>query len=245
MSEPMIIVDNVSIRFNLAKERVDTLKEYIIKRLKGQIQTEPFYALKDVSFSLNKGESLGIVGANGSGKSTVLKLISKIYKPTNGKIIVNGSIAPLIELGAGFDERLTASENIFLNGAILGFNHSFMQHHYDEILSFSELWEFEHVPLQNYSSGMKARLGFAIATVVKPEILIVDEVLSVGDFNFRKKCDNRIQELLSNGTTLILVSHSRKDITKLCKRAVWLDKGHIRASGNAEQVCDLYEESGF
>ena len=241
MSEPVVYVNSVSMQFSLAKERVDTLKEFMIKKIRGQIKTDIFFALRDVSFSVSKGEAMALVGANGSGKSTMLKLIAKIYKPTVGNIRVTGSVAPLIELGAGFDDRLTGRENIFLNSTVLGYDRSFIRNHYDEILSFSELSEFEYVPVQNYSSGMRARLGFAIATVVNPDILIVDEVLSVGDYSFRQKCDKRISELLSNGTTLLLVSHSKDDILKLCKTAVWLDKGVVRAFGAASDVCAEYQ----
>jgi ABC-type polysaccharide/polyol phosphate transport system ATPase subunit len=198
--------------------------------------------LRDISFEVGHGDAFAIVGGNGSGKSTMLKVISRIYKPTAGTVTVNGSVAPMIELGAGFDSQLTASENIFLNGAVLGYKREFMRRRYDEILEFAELREFEHVPLKNYSSGMKARLGFAIATIVKADILIVDEVLSVGDYKFREKCERRIAELLSGGTTLLLVSHSREQVLKLCKRAAWIEKGTLRAIGNVKEILTKYEE---
>ena len=236
----IIDVQNVSMRFNLAQEKTDTIKEYILKLLRRQLIFSEFYALRDVSFSIEKGESVALIGSNGSGKSTMLKLISGVMHPTNGSIHTNGSIAPLIELGAGFDMDLTARENIFLNGAILGYDRSFMQEHFDEIVDFAELREFVDVPVKNYSSGMVARLGFAIATQVKAEILVVDEVLAVGDFMFQQKCHRRMEELLSDGTTLLFVSHNAQQVQQLCKRAIWLDKGVLRADGDSFSVCEQY-----
>ena len=243
MPDIAIDVKDVSMRFNLGKEKVETLKEYIIGKIKNTIEVDEFYALRNISFTVGKGDAFALVGSNGSGKSTMLKLIAQIYKPTQGSIVVNGNIAPMIELGAGFDSELTASENLYLNGAVLGYNRKFMQAHYDDIFSFAELWDFEHVPVKNFSSGMKARLGFAIATIIKPEILIVDEVLSVGDFNFRKKCEERIENLLTGGTTLLLVSHSKAQVLKLCKKAAWIDKGVLREIGDAKTICQHYHES--
>lgn len=237
-----VVVDNVSMRFNLEREKHDTLKEHFIAKVQNKIHVDAFYALRNISFTVPRGDSFAIVGSNGSGKSTMLKIISRIYKPTEGRVEVNGSVAPMIELGAGFDPQLTASENIFLNGAVLGHNRAFMQERYDEILDFAELKEFEHVPVKNYSSGMKARLGFAIATIVKADLLIVDEVLSVGDYRFREKCERRIADLLSGGTTLLLVSHGKDQVLKLCKHAVWIEKGALRAVGNAKDVLAEYEE---
>lgn len=208
--EPIIDVQHVFMKFNLMEEKVDTLKEYIVKLIKGKLFYSEFVALNDVSFQIEKGDILGIVGFNGAGKSTMLKILAGVLKPTNGKVIVNGSVAPLIEVGAGFDPELTAKENIFLNGAILGHSRKFLQQHFDEIIDFAELRTFVNVPVKNFSSGMYARLGFAIATVVKPDILIVDEVLSVGDYRFQEKCEKRIQEMINGGTTIIIVSH---DIT--------------------------------
>jgi ABC-type polysaccharide/polyol phosphate transport system ATPase subunit len=236
-----ISVNDVSMRFNLARERIDTLKEHVIARLKRRIIVDEFYALRNVSFQVEKGESFAIVGSNGSGKSTLMKLVAKVYKPTTGSITVNGAIAPMIEIGAGFDAQLTASENIFLNGMILGYKREFVKSKYDEILDFAELRQFENVPLKNISSGMQARLGFAVATLMKPDILIVDEILSVGDYHFQKKSKERIAELLSGGTTLLLVSHARDIVTSFCKRAIWIEKGKIRASGDAESVCAQYQ----
>ena len=240
MPDTAIEVSHVSMRFNLAREKTDTLKEHVIQRLKRKIQVDEFYALRDISFTVNKGDAFALVGRNGSGKSTMLKLISKIYKPSGGTITVNGSVAPMIELGAGFDPELTASENIFLNGAVLGHDRKFMRERYDEILTFAELRDFEHVPVKNFSSGMKARLGFAIATLVRPDILIVDEVLSVGDFNFMQKCEERIQTLLASGTTLLLVSHADAQVRKLCRTAAWIDGGVIAEIGDVDRVCDAY-----
>ncbi len=240
MNNPMIDVQSVSMRFNLAKERTDTLKEYTLKLLKGQLKYDEFWAVKDVSFTLNKGESLALIGRNGSGKSTMLKIIAGVLAPTKGKVIVRGNIAPLIELGAGFDLDLTARENIYLNGAIMGFDRKFMNRHFDEIVDFSELHDFLDVPVKNFSSGMVARLGFSVATIVSSEILIVDEVLSVGDAAFQAKCEDRMGKLLSNGTTLVFVSHSADQVKKLCQKAVWLEHGVIQRMGNCAEICDAY-----
>lgn len=240
MEEYAVIVDNVTMRFNLGVEKIDSLKEHFVKILKRQGQREDFYALRNISFKIPKGESFAIIGGNGSGKSTLLKLISGIYKPTEGTIVVNGSIAPLIELGAGFDPDLTARENVYLNGAVLGYSRKFMEQYFNSIIDFAELWEFVDVPVKNYSSGMYARLGFAIATIVKPEILIIDEILSVGDASFQKKCEHMMNEMRSEGTTLILVSHDIKQVTKMCSKAMWINKGLIMDIGDAEDVCDKY-----
>lgn len=240
MSEFAISVCNATMRFNLARETVDNLKEYVIRKLKRQLTYDEFYALQDVSFDLEKGDSLAIIGKNGSGKSTLLKIISGIIKPTCGKVSVSGSIAPLIELGAGFDQDLTAKENVFLNGAVLGYNKKFMQSKYDEIMSFAELWKFEDVPVKNFSTGMAARLGFSIATIIEPEILIVDEILAVGDHDFQLKCQQKMSDMLSNGATLLLVSHSEQDVMRLCRQALWLDHGKVRMLGNSKEVCNEY-----
>lgn len=236
----MVDVDHVTVRFNLANQKVDNLKEYCIRMLKKELLFQEFFAVKDVSFQIRRGEAWGIVGSNGSGKSTVLKAVSGILKPWKGSITVNGSIAPLIELGAGFDGNLTARENIFLNGCILGHSEKYMKEHFDEIVEFAGLEKFLDSPIKNYSSGMKARLGFAVATSVKPDLLIVDEILSVGDFRFRKKCEQRIQEMLDRGTTLLYVSHTMPEVLRICQKAMWMDKGVIRMSGSAEEVCDAY-----
>lgn len=235
-----IEVKDLTIRFNLASEQVTSIKEYMIKLAKRQLTFNEFFALKDVTFDVPKGDSVGIVGANGSGKSTLLKAISGIYPPYKGTVNVNGSIAPLIELGAGFDGQLTARENIFLNGALFGHNHKYMESKFDEIVDFAELWEFIDVPVRNYSSGMGARLGFAIATIVKPDILICDEILSVGDMKFQEKCEQKMAELMDGGTTLLFVSHSIEQVRKVCKHAIYLEKGQLQAQGEVNEVCDFY-----
>ena len=236
----MIDVDHVSIRFNLSNQKVDNLKEYFIKLLKKQLMFQEFFAVTDVSFKVHAGEAWGLIGTNGSGKSTMLKAISGILAPYKGSITVNGSVAPLIELGAGFDQELTARENIFLNGCVLGHTEKFMKEHFDEIVDFAEIHQFLDSPLKNYSSGMRARLGFSIATMVKPDILIVDEILAVGDYKFRQKCEKRMKELLSGGTTLLYVSHSIDEVKRLCDHALWIDKGVERMQGNAIEVCNAY-----
>ena len=241
MSETVVSVQNVTMQFNMASEKLDSIKEYVMKLLKGKLHFEAFTALSDVSFDVKKGEIFGIVGLNGSGKSTMLKIISGIMKPTRGTAEVKGTLSPLIELGAGFDPDLTGRENIFLNGSILGYSKEFMESVFDEIVDFSELRDFIDSQTKNYSSGMQARLGFAIATVVKPQVLICDEVLAVGDYKFQEKCEKRIQELMSGDTTVILVSHSIEQIRKLCTRVLWLEKGHVKAIGPTQEVCDLYQ----
>lgn len=237
----IIEIKNVEMHFNMSKEKIDNLKEYFIKLLKRQLMYEDFTALNDVSVDIKKGEVFGIVGYNGSGKSTLLKIISGILKPTVGSVKVHGSIAPLIELGAGFDLDLTARENIFLNGSVLGFSNQMISEKFDDIVEFSELREFLDVPMKNYSSGMVARIGFSVATMVKPEILIVDEILSVGDFLFQQKCEQRINDLMQGGTTVLIVSHALEQIRRLCNRVMWLDKGKLKMVGETQVVCDAYE----
>lgn len=239
----MIDVDHVTIRFNLSSQKVDNLKEYFVKLIKRELLFQEFLAVKDVSFQVRAGESWGLIGTNGSGKSTMLKAISGILRPYKGSITVNGSVAPLIELGAGFDPELTARENIFLNGCVLGHTEKFMQEHFDEIVEFAELHEFLDSPIKNYSSGMKARLGFSVATMVQPEILIIDEILAVGDYKFRRKCEQRMNEMLSGGTTLLYVSHNIDEVRRLCDHAIWLDKGVPRMQGEVNAVCDAYMEA--
>ncbi len=239
--ETVIKVTNATVRFNKATENYNGLKEYVIKMLKGELMFQEFLALKDVNFEVKKGESWGLIGANGSGKSTLLKLICGILKPYKGTVKVHGKIAPLIELGAGFDPQLTARENIYLNGALLGHKKAFMEMHFNEIIEFAELGDFIDVPIKNFSSGMAARLGFAVATIVKPDILIVDEVLAVGDIAFQEKCRKRMESLLQNGTTLLFVSHSSKQVKELCQNVIWLDKGHVVAQGRAEDIIQKYE----
>ena len=237
-----VSAEHVTIRFNIASERIDNLKEYFIKLLKHELMFKEFLALQDINLHVKKGEAWGIVGTNGSGKSPFLNLVCGILKPYKGSIKINGTIAPLIELGAGFDGDLTARENIFLNGAVLGYDKKFMQSHFDEIVDFAELWDFLDMPIKNYSSGMAARLGFAIATVVRPDILICDEVLSVGDFAFQQKCERRMREMREQGTTLLFVSHSIDSVRQVCDHALWIDKGHAMKSGNVNEVCDAYME---
>ena len=239
--ENIIEIKNVEMHFNMSKEKIDNLKEYFIKLAKRQLMYEDFTALDKVSVNIKPGEVFGIVGHNGSGKSTLLKTISGIMKPTVGTVKVHGSIAPLIELGAGFDLDLTARENIFLNGSVLGFSNQMIAEKFDEIVEFSELRDFLDVPMKNYSSGMVARIGFAVATMVKPDILIVDEILSVGDFLFQQKCEQRINALMQGGTTVLIVSHALEQIRRLCTRVMWLDKGKIKMIGDTKTVCDAYE----
>jgi len=243
MSDNIIEVENVSMRFNLYKEKVDSIKEYFIKLAKGKLHYEEFWALKDISFSLGKGDSLGLVGRNGSGKSTLLKLLAGVMKATSGSVRVGGSVAPLIELGAGFDMDLTAKENIYLNGAVLGYSKKEMDGHFNKIVEFSELEEFLDVPVKNFSSGMFARLGFSIATVGVPDVLIVDEILAVGDFKFQEKCQDRIQSMLKGGTTLLFVSHSAEQVMELCTKALWLDGGKMKMFGEVSHVCEAYANS--
>ena len=236
----VIDVDHVTIRFNMATQKIDNLKEYFVKLMKRELMFQEFMALKDVSFQVRRGEAWGLIGTNGSGKSTMLKAISGIIKPYKGSITVSGSVAPLIELGAGFDANMTARENIFLNGCILGHTEKFMEAHFQEIVDFAEIHQFLDSPIKNYSSGMRARLGFAVATMVKPDILIVDEVLAVGDYKFRQKCEKRMNEMLENGTTLLFVSHSLDEVRRLCDHAIWIDKGVARMQGEVKEVCDAY-----
>lgn len=238
----MVDVDHVTIRFNLSNQKVDNLKEYLVKLMKRELMFQEFLAVKDVSFQVRQGEAWGLIGSNGSGKSTMLKAISGIMKPYQGSITVNGTVAPLIELGAGFDPECTARENIYLNGCVLGYTEKFIQEHFDEIVEFAEIGKFLDSPIKNYSSGMKARLGFSVATMVKPDILIVDEVLAVGDYKFQQKCMKRMQELLAGGTTLLFVSHNTDQVRRLCDHAVWLDHGVARMAGEVNPVCDAYME---
>ncbi len=243
--EKRIVVDinGVTMRFNMPKEKVDNIKEYLIKMLKHQLRFEEFTALSNVSLQVYAGEVVGIVGLNGSGKSTMLKLIAGIIEPSEGSVTTEGSISPMIELGAGFDFELTARENIFLNCSVLGFSRDFVKEKYDEILDFAELRDFENVAIKNFSSGMIARLGFSIATLVKPDILIVDEILAVGDFLFQQKCEKRISELMNGGTTVLIVSHSIEQIERLCTRVVWLEHGVVKMDGTTPEVCEEYKKT--
>ena len=242
MAGKALEVKDVSILFNLSKENVDNLKELLIKKIKGEkIRFNEFWALKNINFTLNKGDRLGILGLNGAGKSTLLKIIAGVYKPTTGKVTRHGHIAPMIELGAGFDPNYTGRENIFLYGSVLGFSREFLESKFDEILEFSELGDFIDVPIKNYSSGMRARLGFSIATVVEPEILILDEVLSVGDAKFRKKCERKMQGMFDHGVTVLFVSHSLDQVRRLCNKAILLEHGELIAEGDITEVSAVYE----
>ena len=242
MAKKALVVQDVSILFNLSKENVDNLKELLIKKIKGEkIRFNEFWALKNINFELNKGDRLGILGLNGAGKSTLLKIIAGVYKPTTGKVTRHGHIAPMIELGAGFDPNYTGRENIFLYGSVLGFSREFLESKYEEILEFSELGEFIDVPIKNYSSGMRARLGFSIATVVEPEILILDEVLSVGDAKFRKKCEKKMKGMFDHGVTVLFVSHSLEQVKRLCNKAILLEHGELIAQGDIQEVAAIYD----
>lgn len=236
-------VRNVSVMFNLSKNREDGLKEYFINMIKGRVSYDEFWALRNISLKVHKGDALALIGQNGSGKSTLLKTIAGIIKPTRGSVEVTGSIAPLIEMSGGFDRSLSARENIFLVGAMHGHTRKYMKKRFDEIIEFAELEKFVDVPIKNYSSGMVSRLGFAVATCVNADIIIADEVLAVGDAKFRMKCEARIQEMLKGGTTILYVSHSAAQVKKLCRTAVWLEKGCIVDMGNAAEICDKYMQS--
>ena len=237
----MIQAKQVSVCYKMSYDRVTSIKEYLVQMLKGKIKYEEFWALKDVEFSLKKGEVLGIIGHNGAGKSTLLKVISGILKPTTGSVQVNGTIVPMLELGSGFDYDLSGRENIFLNGAILGYSERFLKEKCEEIIAFSELGQFVDIPLRNYSSGMVMRLAFSIATVVQPDVLIVDEILAVGDAAFQEKSKKRMLELMGGGTTVLFVSHSLEQIREMCDRVLWLEQGQMKRFGDTKEVCDAYE----
>ncbi len=241
MGNEVVRVENVSMRFRLDQNRVQSLKEFIVKRLSHQMKYKEFWALRDVSFSVEKGDVIGIIGRNGAGKSTILKCIAGIYKPTSGKITVRGNIVPMLELGSGFDMEMTGQENIFLNGAILGYSEEFLKEKHDEIVEFSELGDFIYEPIRTYSSGMLMRLAFSVATVVNPEILIVDEILSVGDSKFQNKSRARMNELMGGGTTVFFVSHDIRQIKEMCNKVVWLNHGELKMFGSVNEVCSAYE----
>ncbi len=242
MSKPAIVVDNMSMMFNLNKEKVDNIKEYFIKLVTRKLHFTEFWALKNISFTVEKGDRVGVLGFNGAGKSTLLKVIAGVLKPTEGSVKVNGVIAPMLELGAGFDMNYSGKENIFLYGATMGYSRKFIEEKYDEIVEFSELKDFIEVPVKNYSSGMRARLGFAIATAVEPEILILDEVLSVGDAKFRKKSEAKVRSMFDKGTTVLFVSHSTQQVLNICDKAIILDHGKLIAQGSAKEICAKYDE---
>ena len=242
MANEVISLDNVSVKFNLSSEKLDSFKEFFIKLIKRDVHYDEFWALQNISFSVKKGDRLGILGLNGAGKSTLLKVISGVFKPTEGTVKRKGLIAPLIELGAGFDMQYTGRENIYLYGSVLGFSKKFLDERYDEIVAFSELEKFMDVPLKNYSSGMKSRLGFAIATAVEPDILILDEILSVGDAKFRKKSEQKVMSMMDKGVTVLFVSHNISQVQRICNKAILLEHGKIIAKGTTEEVCPIYEE---
>lgn len=242
MTQPVIEINHVGMDFNIANEQLNSMKEYAIALMRGNLKFKPFTALDDINITINKGDIYGIVGTNGSGKSTLLKIIAGVLDPTRGNVKVHGSISPLIELGAGFDIELTARENVFLNGALLGYTEKFIKRKMDSIIEFAEIQDFADMPLKNYSSGMIARIAFAIATAAVPNVLIVDEALSVGDFRFQQKCEKRIKDLVDNhGTTLLFVSHSIGQVEKLCEKALWIEKGEMRMAGPVDDVCSAYK----
>ena len=239
--DSIITVDNVSVHFRMDKNHTTSLKEWVVSFLKGKQQYEEFHALENVTFDVKRGEIFGVIGRNGAGKSTLLKVVSGIYKPTSGKAVSAGRIAPMLELGSGFDQELSGHDNIFLNGAILGFSEDFLKEKYDEIVAFSELGEFIRQPIKTYSSGMMMRLAFSVATIVEPEILIVDEILAVGDASFQQKSRARMLELMKGGTTVLFVSHTMSQIREMCDRVMWLDHGRVKMIGETKTVCDAYE----
>ncbi len=239
----IIRANDISMRYLMTYDRIQSIKEYIVQMLRGKIKYEEFWALKNVSFEVERGEVVGIIGHNGAGKSTLLKVISGILKPTGGELEVHGNVVPMLELGSGFDHDLTGRENIFLNGSILGYSEKYLKEKYEQIVEFSELGKFIDVPIRNYSSGMLMRLAFSIATVVQPEILIVDEILAVGDAAFQEKSKARMLELMSGGTTVLFVSHSLEQIREMCDRVIWLEHGQIKAIGATKEICDAYEAS--
>ena len=243
MAKELLRVEHVGMKFNLSKERVDDFREYLIRMLTGKkLERDEFWALKDVSFSLHEGERIGILGLNGAGKSTLLKVIAGVFKPTEGKVVRNGKIVPLLELGAGFDKNYTGRENIYLYGSVLGYSRKYMDEKYNQIVKFSGLGEFIDVPIKNYSSGMRSKLGFAIATIAEPEILILDEVLSVGDRKFRRKSERRILKMMENGTAVLFVSHSLAQVQRICNKAMILDHGQLVAFGDVDEIAELYTQ---
>ena len=240
MSKTIIQVNDVTMSFRMNNDRILSLKEFVTTALRGKLEYNDFTALNHVSFNVKKGETLGLIGHNGAGKSTMLKLISGILKPTKGSISVHGNVVPMLELGSGFDMDLTGRENLFLNGALLGYSENFLKSKYDEVLAFSGLEQFIEMPIRNYSSGMLARLAFSVASMVEPEVLIVDEILSVGDADFQEKSKARMLELMGGGTTVLFVSHSLEQIREMCDRCIWLEHGQVKVIGSANEVCDAY-----
>lgn len=242
MNDIAIRFENVSMKFRKTSEKITSFKEYMIKKIKGKVNYDEFIALDNINLEIGRGEVVGFVGLNGAGKSTLLKIVASVQKPTTGTVIINGRVSPLLELGAGFDNDLTGRENILLNGLILGYSRELIKEKMDDIIEFAELKEFIDTPIKNYSSGMKARLGFSIATAKVPEILIVDEVLSVGDGRFRKKSEQKMIDIIKSDATVLFVSHSLEQIRRLCTKVVWLEKGKVKMVGETKEVCDAYEE---
>ncbi len=238
-----IRLENVGVRYQVANERFGTFKEYIIRWLQRKVQHRYFWALQDISLTINSGEAFGLIGHNGAGKSTLLKLVAKVLRPTEGRVWVRGNVAPLLEFGAGFHPELTGRENVYLNGALLGFSHKEMEEKFNRIVDFAELWDFIDAPMRTYSSGMWARLGFAVATDLQPDILIIDEVLSVGDEAFQRKSSARMQEFRQRGATILFVSHSMPLIIETCHRAAWINHGRLMAIGEASEVVSAYRQS--
>ena len=239
----VINLDKVGVRYRIPSERISSFKEYSIRWIQRKVTHRDFWALQDVNLSVNRGETLGLIGHNGAGKSTMLKLIARVFRPTAGRVVVVGKVAPLLEFGAGFHPELTGRENIYLNGALMGFSRQEMEEKFEGIVDFAELWDFIDVPLRTYSSGMGARLGFAVATDVEPDILLIDEVLSVGDESFQRKSSARMQEFRDQGATTMLVSHNMDIVIKMCDRTAWLDHGQIKAVGKTSDVVQAYLQS--
>ena len=242
MSETILTVENVSVKYRLTEQKVDDLKDYLIKLFKRELRYKEFLALNQVSFSINRGDRLAIMGMNGAGKSTLLKVIAGVLKASEGTVKKKGKVVPLLELGAGFEQQYTGAENIYLYGAMLGYSKDFLDEKYDEIVEFAELGEFINVPIKNYSSGMKARLGFSIATIMEPDILILDEVLSVGDAKFRKKSEKKIMDMFDKGITVLFVSHNESQIKNICNKAILLEHGKMTATGTVDEVLPLYKK---
>jgi len=241
-SDPVIRIEEVSVRYRVPQERIGTFKEYIIRRLKGQIRHHEFWALQDINLEVHHGEVFGIIGRNGAGKSTLLKVVSRVLRPTKGRVVVRGQLAPLLELGAGFHPELTGRENVFLNGALLGHTQAEIEERMDHIIRFADLGDFITSPLRTYSTGMMLRLGFAVATAWEPDLLVLDEVMAVGDEAFQQKCNRRIDSFRRNGTTVLLVSHNADQVRSMCQRVAWIDAGTIQAVGSAEEVVRLYQD---
>ncbi|MBE6496630.1 MAG: ABC transporter ATP-binding protein [Methanobrevibacter thaueri] len=242
-SDIAINVEHLTMEFKVSNDKIDTLKEYVIRTIKrNKSETKKVKVLDDISFTIKRGEKLGILGFNGAGKSTLLRIIAGIYEPTEGNITINGKIAPLLELSAGFDKNYSGKDNIYLNGALLSMSKEFLDEKYDEIVEYSELGDYINFPVKNYSKGMKAKLGFSIATLIDPDILIIDEILSVGDIKFRKKSGEKINEMMAEGVTVLLVSHSINQVRRICDRCIWIDNGKLIMEGDVNTVCDAYVE---